>query len=88
MRRRSFWRSVVEATISLAHALQIKVVAEGVETAETLTALATQALFDQALAAYRADGNTAPEGLSQVLIGGAAVGEALVDDPQARGRGQ
>ena len=45
-----------------------------------LTALATQALFEQALAAYRADGHAAPEGLSQVLIGGAAVGEALVDD--------
>jgi len=45
-----------------------------------LTALATQALFEQAQAAYRADGNAAPEGLSQVLVGGAAVGEALVDD--------
>ncbi|MFO1330587.1 MAG: aldehyde dehydrogenase family protein [Rubrivivax sp.] len=45
-----------------------------------LTALATQALFERTLAAYRADGHAAPEGLSQVLIGGAAVGEALVDD--------
>ena len=45
-----------------------------------LAALATQALFEQALAAYRADGNAAPEGLSQVLVGRAAVGEALVDD--------
>ncbi|HRP29241.1 MAG TPA: aldehyde dehydrogenase family protein, partial [Burkholderiaceae bacterium] len=45
-----------------------------------LTALATQALFEQAQAAYRADGNAAPDGLSQVLVGGAAVGEALVDD--------
>ena len=45
-----------------------------------LTALATQALFEQALAAYVADGNTAPEGLSQVLIGGAAVGDALAGD--------
>lgn len=41
-----------------------------------LTALATQALFDQALARF--DG--APAHLSQVLNGGAAVGEALVDD--------
>ncbi|ALT78500.1 L-piperidine-6-carboxylate dehydrogenase [Paucibacter sp. KCTC 42545] len=42
-----------------------------------LTALATQALFDKALARF--DG--APAHLSQVLNGGAAVGEALVDDP-------
>ncbi|MBY0236033.1 MAG: aldehyde dehydrogenase family protein [Burkholderiaceae bacterium] len=41
-----------------------------------LTALATQALFDKALARF--DG--APAHLSQVLNGGAAVGEALVDD--------
>ncbi|HRA63822.1 MAG TPA: aldehyde dehydrogenase family protein, partial [Burkholderiaceae bacterium] len=34
-----------------------------------LAALATQALLEQALAAYRADGNAAPEGLSQVLVG-------------------
>ncbi|MBK6865580.1 MAG: aldehyde dehydrogenase family protein [Ideonella sp.] len=47
-----------------------------------LTALATQALFEQALAAYVADGNTAPQGLSQVLIGGAAVGDALAGDPR------
>jgi aldehyde dehydrogenase (NAD+) len=45
-----------------------------------LTALATQALFDKALVAFGADGSTAPAGLSQVLIGGAAIGEALVDD--------
>jgi aldehyde dehydrogenase (NAD+) len=45
-----------------------------------LTALATQALFDAALAAYRAGGGTAPDHLSQVLNGRAAVGEALVDD--------
>jgi aldehyde dehydrogenase (NAD+) len=47
-----------------------------------LTALATQALFDAALAAYRAGGGTAPDHLSQVLNGRAAVGEALVDDPR------
>ncbi|MEL4177645.1 L-piperidine-6-carboxylate dehydrogenase [Roseateles sp. PN1] len=41
-----------------------------------LTALVTQALFDKALARF--DG--APAHLSQVLNGGAAVGEALVDD--------
>jgi aldehyde dehydrogenase (NAD+) len=45
-----------------------------------LTALATQALFDKALARYQAAGHAAPEHLSQLLIGGAAVGEALVDD--------
>jgi aldehyde dehydrogenase (NAD+) len=45
-----------------------------------LTALATQALFERALVAYRAEGHEAPDHLSQLLIGGAAVGEALVDD--------
>ncbi len=45
-----------------------------------LTALATQALFDAALAQFRADGGEAPEHLSQVLNGLAPVGEALVDD--------
>ena len=45
-----------------------------------LTALATQALFDQALASYAADGHDAPAGLSQVLVGGATVGAAMVDD--------
>ena len=45
-----------------------------------LTALATQALFDAALRAYRAGGGEAPEHLSQVLNGQAPVGEALVDD--------
>ena len=47
-----------------------------------LTALATQALFDAAVAAHVADGGTAPAHLSQVLNGRAAVGEALVDDPR------
>lgn len=45
-----------------------------------LTALATQALFDKAVAAYAAAGHVAPEGLSQVLNGGAAVGDAMVTD--------
>ena len=45
-----------------------------------LTALATQALFEKAVAAYKADGHVAPEGLSQLLNGGAAVGEAMVND--------
>ncbi|MEK8051573.1 aldehyde dehydrogenase family protein [Ideonella sp. DXS22W] len=47
-----------------------------------LTALATQALFEQALARYSAAGNESPAGLSQLLIGHADVGEALVDDPR------
>ncbi|BBE71114.1 L-piperidine-6-carboxylate dehydrogenase [Oharaeibacter diazotrophicus] len=42
-----------------------------------LTALATQALFE---AAAKKAG--APEGLSQLVIGGRAAGEALVDDPR------
>ena len=45
-----------------------------------LTALATQALMDAAIARFRAQGGQAPEGLSQVLQGGAEVGQALVDD--------
>ena len=44
-----------------------------------LTALATHALFDRALARYKAAGFDAPEGLSALLIGGKDVGEALVD---------
>ncbi len=43
-----------------------------------LTALAVQALFERAAARFEG----APEGLSQVLIGGKAVGEALVDHPR------
>jgi aldehyde dehydrogenase (NAD+) len=45
-----------------------------------LTALATQALFDKAVAAYRADGHAAPDGVSQVVNGRAATGDALVAD--------
>lgn len=41
-----------------------------------LTALAVQALFERAAVAF----GGAPEGLSQVLIGGAEVGAALTDD--------
>mgnify|MGYP001273020297 CR=1 FL=1 len=43
-----------------------------------LTALATQALFERAVARFEG----APPHLSQVVVGGAAVGEALVDDPR------
>jgi aldehyde dehydrogenase (NAD+) len=45
-----------------------------------LTALATQALFDKALAAFRGDGHAAPAHLSQVVNGRAATGDALVSD--------
>ncbi|UCH16675.1 MAG: aldehyde dehydrogenase family protein, partial [Burkholderiales bacterium] len=44
-----------------------------------LTALAVQALFERACASFGDAGRTA---LSQLVIGGAAVGEALVDDPR------
>jgi aldehyde dehydrogenase (NAD+) len=43
-----------------------------------LTALATQALFERAVKRF---GSDAPAHLSQVLNGGAATGEALVDHP-------
>ena len=45
-----------------------------------LTALATQALFERAVKAYRAAGHAAPSGLSELVIGRADVGEAMVDD--------
>ena len=45
-----------------------------------LTALATQSLFERAVARFNAAGGEAPAYLSQVLNGAAAVGEALVDD--------
>ena len=47
-----------------------------------LTALATQALFEKAVARYVAAGHPAPAHLSQLLNGGAAVGEAMVDHPK------
>jgi aldehyde dehydrogenase (NAD+) len=45
-----------------------------------LTALATQALFERAVKRYREAGFAAPDHLSQVLIGGADVGDAMVSD--------
>lgn len=44
-----------------------------------LTALATQAIFEKALARLIADGGKAPKNLSTVLIGGRDIGEVLVD---------
>ncbi|MDM7459944.1 MAG: aldehyde dehydrogenase family protein [Paracoccus sp. (in: a-proteobacteria)] len=43
-----------------------------------LTALASQAILDRALIRF----GDAPEGLSQVIIGGRQTGQALVDDPR------
>ena len=47
-----------------------------------LTALACQALFEQALVRFAQDGAPAPAFLSQVVNGGAAVGQVLADDPR------
>lgn len=44
-----------------------------------LTALATQAIFEKALARYIADGGKAPKNLSTLLIGGREIGEVMVD---------
>lgn len=46
-----------------------------------LTALATEALFQRSLDRFIAAGGKAPANLSAVLIGGRALGEALVDNP-------
>jgi aldehyde dehydrogenase (NAD+) len=45
-----------------------------------LVALATQSLFLRAVKKYRDAGHAAPEGLSELIIGRADVGEAMVDD--------
>jgi aldehyde dehydrogenase (NAD+) len=45
-----------------------------------LTALACGALFDRARARFLAGGGAAPGGLSEIVLGGAAAGEQLVDD--------
>lgn len=47
-----------------------------------LTALATHALFEKALARFKAEGGTAPDGLSALIIGGREIGELLVDHPK------
>ena len=47
-----------------------------------LTALACQALFRRACARFASSGSAAPEGLSEIVIGGAKVGERLVEDPR------
>ncbi|MBL8572643.1 MAG: aldehyde dehydrogenase family protein [Hyphomicrobiaceae bacterium] len=47
-----------------------------------LTALATDALFARAVARFRAEGGTAPEGLAELIVGGRDLGELLVDHPR------
>ena len=47
-----------------------------------LAALACQAMLARALKRFSDAGEMVPEGLSQLLIGGADVGEAMVDDPR------
>jgi aldehyde dehydrogenase (NAD+) len=43
-----------------------------------LTALATEALFNRAVARFRAEGGQAPDNLAAVIVGGHEVGETLV----------
>ncbi len=47
-----------------------------------LVALASVALLERAIERYSVFGGVVPEGLSQLLIGRADVGEAMVDDPR------
>jgi aldehyde dehydrogenase (NAD+) len=47
-----------------------------------VTALAVQGLFERAVKRYRDEGHSAPDHLSEVVIGGREAGEALVDDPR------
>jgi aldehyde dehydrogenase (NAD+) len=47
-----------------------------------LTALACRAAFARAAAAYARSGTPVPDGLCEVVIGDAAAGAALVDDPR------
>jgi aldehyde dehydrogenase (NAD+) len=47
-----------------------------------LTALATDALLERAIARYRREGGAVPDGLSALLIGGREIGELLVDHPR------
>ena len=46
-----------------------------------LTALATQALMDKAIARFNAAGGAIPAGLCATIVGGRDAGEALVDNP-------
>lgn len=46
-----------------------------------LTALACQVITERAMKRFREKGHTVPDALSQVVIGGRDVGQALVDNP-------
>jgi aldehyde dehydrogenase (NAD+) len=46
-----------------------------------LSALATQALFERAIARFRAEGGSAPDRLSDLVLGGRDTGEALAGNP-------
>ncbi|MDP9128577.1 MAG: aldehyde dehydrogenase family protein [Pseudomonadota bacterium] len=46
-----------------------------------LCAIACQALFERALARFAADGGKAPEDLSQIVLGDAAISARLAEDP-------
>lgn len=47
-----------------------------------LTALATHALLERAVARFKVDGGLVPEGLASVLLGGRDPGEIVVDHPK------
>ncbi len=47
-----------------------------------LVALASQALLNRAIQRFREAGGVVPDGISQLLIGRANVGERMVDDPR------
>ncbi|MBO3758149.1 aldehyde dehydrogenase family protein [Ciceribacter sp. L1K22] len=47
-----------------------------------LTAIATHAILEKAIARFVSEGGKAPSNLSTLLIGGRTVGEALVDNPK------
>ena len=47
-----------------------------------LVAIASQALLNRAIQRFREAGGDVPDGISQLLIGRADVGEAMVDDPR------
>jgi len=48
----------------------------------SLSALAAHAMLERAITRFNAEGGNAPAGLNGLLIGGRALGEALVDSPK------
>jgi aldehyde dehydrogenase (NAD+) len=46
-----------------------------------VTALACQAILERAMKAFRTKGHAIPDAISQVVIGGREIGQALVDNP-------